>query len=402
MRTFIPEFFLICVICTLTETQAELRGTVTYMEDGDNIVKEVRGLHIYCYRGRPKYLIHIWQTVLMNLDVNGESYSQYDGNMPAEVVKKFEEHRSSWSINFFSRKKKEIKLNPFQQSCIGIDTSHEYRISVKLIGIDFWKVTLLILGILVFLLAKKLSYDPIFYYICGITLGITTSLLVFIYLISRLLPKGKSMYLLAAGGWTVSIYLGQLLWENARMIVMQYREYVIWYIVISSLVSFIVCYRLGPVTNKRTKKIIQWFLQASSLLMIYCSSYFDEAAVGICILLILGYNFPHALMQKGKSYWRARFPKRRKLLTEDEYHEEGVRETEVALSSLREFCSSPECNQWKTVLRLKDPIRFANFMEGNSHLADDEVLQYETETTRLLEECEYTDDEGGLILTDSD
>lgn len=46
--------------------------------------------------------------------------------------------------------------------------------------------------------------------------------------------------------------------------------------------------------------------------------------------------------------------------------------------------------------------RFANFIEGNSHLADNEVLQYETETTCMIEECEYTDDEDGLLLTDSD
>lgn len=404
MKGFILKSFsfLIYVLSVLYETRAQLRDTVNYMNDGDNIEKQVMGLQIYCYKGKPKYLIHIWRTVTMNLDINGESYSQYDGKSPAEVVKKYEEQRSSWSINLFSTKKKEIKLNPFQQTCIGIETSNIYRISLRLIGIDFWKVTLLVLGIVIFLFAKRLSYDPIFYYICGITLGITTSLLVLIYLVSRLLPKGKTMYLLAAGGWTVSIYLGQLIWENAQMIAMQYREYVIWYIVVTALISFVVCYRLGPVTNIRTKKIIQWFLQASSLAMIYCSSYFDEAAVGICILLVLAYNFPHSLVRRGKSFWRARFPKRRRLLTEDEYHEEGVRETEKALSTLREYCSSPECNQWKTVLRLKDPIRFANFMEGYSHLADNEVLQYETETTCLLEECEYTDDEDGLQLTDSD
>lgn len=51
------------------------------------------------------------------------------------------------------------------------------------------------------------------------------------------------------------------------------------------------------------------------------------------------------------------FPERRKLLTEDEYRKEGIRETKKAITELKEYCASPECNPWKTILRLKDPIR---------------------------------------------
>lgn len=51
------------------------------------------------------------------------------------------------------------------------------------------------------------------------------------------------------------------------------------------------------------------------------------------------------------------FPERRKLLSENEYRKQGIKETNKALGNLREYCSSPESNPWKTVLRLKDPIR---------------------------------------------
>lgn len=54
------------------------------------------------------------------------------------------------------------------------------------------------------------------------------------------------------------------------------------------------------------------------------------------------------------------FPKKRKLLTEDQYRQDGIRETVKALKGLQVFCSSPECNTWKTVLRLKDPIKYVN------------------------------------------
>jgi uncharacterized BrkB/YihY/UPF0761 family membrane protein len=67
------------------------------------------------------------------------------------------------------------------------------------------------------------------------------------------------MYLFFAA--SMSIYLVQALWENAQLIAVQYREWVMWYILITSLISFVICYRFGPVTNVKTKKIIQWFLQ---------------------------------------------------------------------------------------------------------------------------------------------
>lgn len=87
------------------------------------------------------------------------------------------------------------------------------------------------------------------------------------------------------------------------------------------------------------------------------------------------------------------FPERRKLLTEDQYRKEAIVETNKALQGLQEYCSSPECNPWKTVLRLKDPIRFAKFMEGESHLSDDELKEHDAEITRIIEKYEYTDDE---------
>ena len=56
------------------------------------------------------------------------------------------------------------------------------------------------------------------------------------------------------------------------------------------------------------------------------------------------------------------FPERRKLLTEDQYRKEGIRETKKALNELKEYCASPKCNPWKTVLRLKDPIRLLSLL----------------------------------------
>jgi hypothetical protein len=63
---------------------------------------------------------------------------------------------------------------------------------------------------------------------------------------------------------------------------------------------------------------------------------------------------------------------------------------------LRNYCNSPECKQWQIALKLKDVKRFASFIEGSSHLSDEEILEYETSihTTDLTDdESEYTEEE---------
>jgi hypothetical protein len=64
--------------------------------------------------------------------------------------------------------------------------------NLKLIsGIDYWRVLLLGAGVLLFISAPKLSNNPLFYYICGISVGLCASFLILIYMMSKLLPKVK-------------------------------------------------------------------------------------------------------------------------------------------------------------------------------------------------------------------
>ena len=76
------------------------------------------------------------------------------------------------------------------------------------------------------------------------------------------------------------------------------------------------------------------------------------------------------------------------MLTEEEYFEEGVRETAVALEQLRSFCASPECKQWDVVQKMKNPGRFAEFMRGASHLTDEEMMSYEVDRQNYITESE--------------
>ncbi|XP_033333193.2 nuclear envelope integral membrane protein isoform X1 [Megalopta genalis] len=387
------------LVCSYPCTEsASTDDSIHFLNVDDVFEIDKPELQIFCHRANTKYLIHIWKSLTMHLSTNLDNYDLYDGTTPAEVIEKHEDNKRSWRFNLFGTKKSnKLKLNPFEDTCIGVyaqpSKMKKYMISVTQTRLDSLKLSLMVLGIITFCSARKLSDNPLFYYLCGVALGITTSAIILVYLVSKLLPKGKAMYVMIATGWTMSFYLIQALWENAQLIVIQYREWLTWYILATSLISLVICYRFGPVTNRKTKKLIEWFLQIVGLITMYYSSYFREASFFCCVLIVLLYHFPVAIVRKGRSYWKTMFPEKRKLLTDDQYRKEGVIETKKALTELREYCSSPECNTWKTVLRLKDPLRFAKFMEGESHLSDEESREHDAEITRLIDQCEYTDDE---------
>ncbi|XP_076624808.1 nuclear envelope integral membrane protein [Colletes latitarsis] len=391
---------IICLlVCNFFYSEsASATDSIHFLKPEDVFENDKAGLQIFCHSANTKYLIHIWRSLTMHLNTNIDNYDLYDGKTPKEVAQMHDDNQRSWRFNLFGTKKSnKLKINPFEDICIGVyiypSNTHKYTMSMTQTRVDILKLMLTVLGAMIYWSARRLSRNPLFYYLCGIMLGITTSIIILVYFTSKLLPRGKIMYLMVATGWTMSFYVLQALWENAHLIAVQYREIVTWYILGTSFISFVVCYRFGPVTNARTKKLIEWFLQIGGLIAIYYSSYFREASFFCCIVMILLYNFPIVLIQKGRSYWKNMFPERRKLLTEDQYRKEGIRETNKALNELKGYCSSPECNPWKTVLKLKDPIRFAKFMEGESHLSDDESREHDAEITRIIEECEYTDDE---------
>ncbi|XP_063704048.1 nuclear envelope integral membrane protein [Culicoides brevitarsis] len=346
-------------------------------------------LQIYCYKGKPKYLINVFNTITLRLDIDSEEFTQYEGSDPDVVNAAFEDHRSIFSFNFMTSKKRLVHLDPFNQSCIGIDADAKFKVHMQLIRVDFWRVLLLCAGLFVFFSAPSLSENPLFYYLSGVLVGISASFLIVVWLVSKLIPRKPMMYGALIGGWGLSFYFGQMVYENIRVILVTHQMYVFWYVFVSGIISFVVCYRMGPPKNERSKNLIKWGLQTAAMLLIFYSSHFQEATVGINILIALIYHFPVQYINKTKTYWKRRFPPKRRFLTEEEYLEQGARETAKALAELREFCSSPEAKPWKTMLKLRDPARFASFIEGDSHLDDTEILDYETT------QATFTDNESG-------
>lgn len=111
------------------------------------------------------------------------------------------------------------------------------------------------------------------------------------------------MYGMMIGGWTLGIYFIQMLWENLNFILVTYQVYVFYYTLTTGLISFMICYRMGPPENDRSKDLIKWVLQLSAGVMIFYSSSFREATVAILILLVGWYYCPTVLVRSVKGLW---------------------------------------------------------------------------------------------------
>lgn len=150
----------------------------------------VEKMNIYCYRGREKDLSLLFQSISLNIEIESDDFNCFSGFTPEDVQEAHQNHKSIFSFNLLSRSKKKVmNLNPFNKTCIGLETAEEYQVKLLLIRLDIIKVSMLIGGILMFFTATSLSNNSAFFYLSGVLLGNFASVLILIWFISKLIPK---------------------------------------------------------------------------------------------------------------------------------------------------------------------------------------------------------------------
>ncbi|KAH8355400.1 hypothetical protein KR084_002999 [Drosophila pseudotakahashii] len=339
-------------------------------------------LRTYCYAGKRHSVLDLFETLEFVLAIGSEDYAQYGGRSPEEVREHYDEQRSLFSITLFSQKRQRLQLSPFEQQCIGISSRQQYSVILHTIQLDLWRLAQFALGFVTFWSARRLAKNSAFYYLAGIVVGICASLLVVIYLAAKLFPRRPMMYGVLIGGWTIGFYVLKQLADNLRLILLTYRDHVVWYLVVTGLISFLICYRIGPPKNPRSQNIIMWVLQAMGGALVYFSSWHTSALIFLMAVAFVAHYFPRSWMHYAKVMYRRRFPPKRQLLTQEEYHRQTAIETSKSLSELRKYVNSPECKQWTVISNLRNPMRFASFANGAPHLDDDEIEDY----SRAIEE----------------
>ncbi|XP_033646925.1 nuclear envelope integral membrane protein 1-like [Asterias rubens] len=296
-----------------------------------------------------------------------------------------------------------MMMSVLQNHCVGINTKDgttkaHITVTEEFVNARFFLLT--VVGIFLFLAAPRLSMSVVFHYSTGVTVGVLASLLVLVYILSRFIPRKTGAVSLLVGGWAVCLYL--LHWVFDNFLSIQYKKYLLGYFVIATVISFAVCYWYGPVTNNRTMYLIQLFLQLIGLLCIYNGSQHEGSTMVIIVVIVMLRWIPSCgrpvRLVAAALGWQHR-PAKIKLLTEDEYYEQGRIETTKALDSLKEYCRSPECNQWKMIANLESPKRFAQFVMGDEgHVTRGELSAYEDDLSLLT--LDTSEEE--IISSDSD
>lgn len=188
---------------------------VTFLEPGSyaHVLPEegrfgytIEKMNIYCHHGREKDFSLLLQSITLNIEIESDDFTWFSGFTPEDVEQAHQSHKSIFSFNLLSRSKKRVmNLNPFNQTCIGLETAEEYKIKLNLIRMDIIKLAMLVGGFLMFFTASSLSNNAAFFYLSGILLGNCASVLILIWFISKLIPKVS--YILILESSSTHVYL---------------------------------------------------------------------------------------------------------------------------------------------------------------------------------------------------
>ncbi|KAI1884862.1 hypothetical protein AGOR_G00214220 [Albula goreensis] len=216
---------------------------------------------------------------------------------------------------------------------------------------------LFISGAILFYFAGAVCRSPPFYYSAGVSLGMISIPVFILFLLKSFIPK-RGLFLLFGVSSSLS-YMGlrHLLAHWDEVLALYWRE-LLGYLLMSCLISFAICYKRGPITDEKSLVLLTWTVQIVAMGMMY-----------------YGITQTGRLFRGGPGLFRRR--PQVPLLTEEEYREQGETYTRASLEALREHCTSAGFPAWDTVLRLRSPQRFAEFLRGGSHLSPGESQTHE-------------------------
>jgi len=349
------------------------KGDYVSIGETESLFDEIK---TFCYIKRNLSVSAFWASAQLRLYIETTDYQVYLAPNVSTINQMVQASETAWFYSQLPWRSKVFKIDPFQDICVGVMTSHNYNIDLSIKSVDYMMLLATVAGIAIYWLSPKLCRNTFFHYTTGISAGIVLSLVILTYLIQKRMKVNVLGWVGVA--YSLSVYFITRTWFNIKeYLTDQYFHWVVGYILLAGILSFMIMYRMGPPENPRTLNLIQWTMQAAGLGVIFMSSYHQPASMLLVILLVTWTGIPDSWKAMARTQYRKRFNKPKvKLLTEEEYNTQAMVETRKALEELRAYATSPQCSPWKTVSRLVSPKRFAEFIEGSPHVSEEEVMQY--------------------------
>nr|XP_056717537.1 nuclear envelope integral membrane protein 2 [Euleptes europaea] len=287
-----------------------------------------------------------------------------------------------------------------ERTCFRVQPENNgpYTMDVQQTMLDKKLFLLFIAGGLLFHFAHNLSRSVTFYYSAGVAFGVLATLVFFLLMLKRFIPKLSTFWILMSGCWFCSLYFFYTLKEDLKLLWYDYTLYLVGYVLIAGSVSFAACYLHRPLVSEQSMNLLMWTLQLMGLVLIYLGIAIPQVACAAIATLLCSkiLHYPLRMFcsigRKARWYFRADKPEVRSL-TEEEYREQGESETLEALEELRAFCRSPDFPSWVAVVKLRSPQKFANFVLGSPHVSPEETKAHDEQYGiggALLEEQLFT------------
>lgn len=400
---FIPVLTLLCTFWQSAEgNKGYSYADCTYVK-GDS-AHEYSGSRCFCYS--PGTVIKwkdIWSTFKVNVTSDNDVFVVFPMEMgnchhPDDlltVINCFVEHY--WPSTIQREKSLDIPLVD-EDVCFMTKSPRsntEYTLHVSNKRLNRMCFLLFVCGLVLFFGAGNICRSPLFFYTTGVILGVIATF-VFLTLVLRNFVPTRGLFLVLLGAGSGLSYMGiQRVLNEWDDIVTEHWMELLVYVLISGLFSFAVCYKHGPITNKHTLNFMTWCMQVVGMVLVYHGITFPPAYYVLIMFLFcwkilpLAWSLLHLILSLlmwicslfysflGLS-WRKKRPKAR-LLTEEEYREQGEIHTRASLDELREHCNRPGFPAWDTVLRLRSPQRYAEFLRSGSHITQDELQNHENQ-----------------------
>ncbi|XP_018411573.1 PREDICTED: nuclear envelope integral membrane protein 2 [Nanorana parkeri] len=359
-----------------------LGNSCTYLNQSHGIV--FNKSHCFCYKAEWNFK-QAWSTIQIQVQSQEETVAVSQLNKLTCV---FPEHPlvSFTCLLHYLRKPADSKLVNFSVGCLDQDFCFDvniaklarYEVTFTNIWFNPRLFALFISGFLLFCFAGKLSRASSAFYVAGITVGVTASTLLLILVLKRFISKHSTFWLLASTCLFLSAYAVHFVKENINWIWTDNKHYVLGYFVTVGFLSFVTCYRHGPLSSERSIALFTWTLQIIACFLIYFGLAISEVAFAIIAGLASckGLYYFFKVLHYVKRLIMCKKPVV-KLLTEEEYREQAEVETTKALEELRDFCRSTDINSWLVISRLSSPNRFAQFILGSNHVSSEEVSTHE-------------------------
>ncbi|XP_030052518.1 nuclear envelope integral membrane protein 1 isoform X2 [Microcaecilia unicolor] len=278
----------------------------------------------FCYKSTvdPKWH-HSWTKIQIQVSSNKMiRMTQVDSEEKLEELKQI----TIWGIlsSFLKEKLNDTYINVdlySKETCLKVDIIEPktaYTVTCSR-AFDLKLFLVFTTGALLFFCAETLSRSQVFYYSTGMSVGILASSLILLFMLSKLMPKKSPFYVLLVGGWSFSLYVIQLVFKNLQRIFKGYWQYLLGYVSLMGILSFAVCYRYGPLENERSINLLYWALQLIGLLLMYAGIQVRQAALTLILIAFCTKYIEYPVLWTYRAYRFADFVEGASHLTPNEH-----------------------------------------------------------------------------------